>query len=150
MPCIPSMSRAHIVFADPIELYGEGHYGLANVKEIRVTHSYLNMGTSITGCQNVESREKCNSRKFAEVVLSKCNCVPFGKVSFYGLHSLIDVSHNPINKDEGFLTHQTYFNTRSDGAVGLSRPVLPGHHWNMRTVCRCVRDCPSQTSTRTR
>ena len=47
-----------------MELYGEGHYGLGNVKEIKVTRSYLNMDKAVTGCQNTEYRDNCNSRKF--------------------------------------------------------------------------------------
>ena len=56
-------------------MYGGGHYGLGNVKEIQVTNSYLNMDKSITGCQNIEPIEKCNNRKYLDALRS-CNCVP--------------------------------------------------------------------------
>ena len=57
-------------------MYGEGHYALGNVKEIKVTSSYLNMDRGVTGCQNIESVEKCNSRKFLDRLQSSCNCFP--------------------------------------------------------------------------
>ena len=59
-----------------MELYGEGHYGLGNVKEIKVTRSYLNMDKAVTGCQNTESKDKCNSRRFLAGLQSLCGCVP--------------------------------------------------------------------------
>ena len=66
----------HIDFLAPIELYGEGHYALGNVKEIKVTSSYLNMDRAVTGCQNVESLVHCNNRKFRDQLQSTCNCFP--------------------------------------------------------------------------
>ena len=41
-----------------------------------MTKSYLNMDKAVTGCQNTESKDKCNSRRFLAGLQSLCGCVP--------------------------------------------------------------------------
>ena len=68
----------------PIVLYGEGHYGLSDIKDIEVSEEFVGLGEKVTHCQTEEYREDCLSRKYRERVLSQCNCSPFYLRSHYG------------------------------------------------------------------
>ena len=60
----------------PIELQGEGHYALTDVKDIKVTEEFLGLGQEITKCQTREFRADCVSRRYQEQVLASCHCAP--------------------------------------------------------------------------
>ena len=62
--------------AEPIELEGEGHYALEDIKDIRVTEEFLGLGQEITRCQTREFRADCVSRRYQEQVLASCHCAP--------------------------------------------------------------------------
>ena len=46
------------------------------IKEITATESFKNMDQNVKKCQNVESFEECVTRKYIEVLVDKCNCLP--------------------------------------------------------------------------
>ena len=62
--------------AEPIELVGEGHYALEDIKDIKVTEEFLGLGQDITKCQTREFRADCVSRRYQEQVLASCHCAP--------------------------------------------------------------------------
>ena len=62
--------------AEPIELVGEGHYALEDIKDIKVTEEFLGLGQDITKCQTREFRADCVSRRYLEQVLTSCHCAP--------------------------------------------------------------------------
>ena len=123
-------------------MYGEGHYALGNVKEIKVTSSYLNMDRAVTGCQNVESLVHCNNRKFRDQLQSTCNCFP---------PNLRDIFQEVGDGDGGCLSRSLVdkFISRAAFVESLTRPVLTRYRWSMRIVCPCVKDYPSPILTKT-
>ena len=68
----------------PIVLYGGGHYGLRDIKDVEVSDEFAGLGEKVSHCQREEFREDCLSRKYRDRVLSQCNCSPFYLRSYYG------------------------------------------------------------------
>lgn len=65
------------VFLEPLTFDGEGSYALSNVKEFDVTEGFLNLGEEDTECQDRESFEECNTRKYLQLARKECACTPF-------------------------------------------------------------------------
>ena len=66
---------------EPLRLKLGSEYNLNNVKELEVTNEFLTLEKSIMNCQNYESLEDCQSRKYIEAMVKHCNCLPFGTTS---------------------------------------------------------------------
>ena len=47
------------------------------MKEIEVTKDFLSLEESVIGCQNEGSIDDCETRKYVDVLLSQCKCLPF-------------------------------------------------------------------------
>ena len=62
--------------SEPVTLIGEGEYNLDDLKEIRVTESYLGLDQDKRECQNKESFYNCTSRLFKKTFIEKCGCLP--------------------------------------------------------------------------
>ena len=65
------------LFIEPLTFDGEGNYALSNVKEFDVTEGFLNLGEEVTECQDQESFEECNTRKYLQLARKECGCTPF-------------------------------------------------------------------------
>ena len=64
--------------SEPVKLIGEGQYNLNDLKEIKVTDSYLGLDHDVRGCQHTnEPVLNCKTRKYMESLLKKCDCLPF-------------------------------------------------------------------------
>ena len=63
-------------------MFGGGHYQLRDIKEIQTTESFSNLGQDTTGCQRLETRERCEARRLLEDVEAGCDCVPQSLASF--------------------------------------------------------------------
>ena len=48
-----------------------------NVKEIEVTDDFLTLDQTIINCQNDESLEDCQTRKYVNEFVEQCKCFPF-------------------------------------------------------------------------
>ena len=57
-------------------MVGEGEYNLNILKEISVTHSFLDLDESIKDCQNFESYDNCTTRAYRKNAEQKCGCLP--------------------------------------------------------------------------
>ena len=68
------------MFTEPLQLFGDGNYALSNVKEIKVSESFLNLESKVKKCQTQELLEECTSRQFMEKMIEGCNCTPFGLI----------------------------------------------------------------------
>ena len=64
-------------FLEPLKLKIGNEYNLNNVKEIYVTDDFLTLDKTIRNCQNEESLEDCKTRKYIDILLEQCKCVPF-------------------------------------------------------------------------
>ena len=66
-------------FSDPIPLVlsGGGHYGLTDIKDVRVSQEFVGLGEAVTQCQTKEAGADCLTRKHQETVLATCGCFPF-------------------------------------------------------------------------
>ena len=64
-------------FLEPLLLKIGNEYNLNNVKEISVTDDFLSLDKTIINCQNKESLEDCKTRKYIDILLEQCKCVPF-------------------------------------------------------------------------
>ena len=62
---------------EPVTLIGEGKFNLNDVKEIKVTESYLGLSQDVRGCQNEETMEDCSTRYYRETILQQCGCLPY-------------------------------------------------------------------------
>ena len=64
--------------SEPVKLIGEGQYNLNDLKEIKVTDSYLGLDHDVRGCQQTnEPVLNCKTRKYMRSLLKKCYCLPF-------------------------------------------------------------------------
>ena len=61
----------------PLKLLGEGEYNVNDLKEIKVTDSYLDLDENTRNCQNEETFENCTTRHYIETILIECGCLPF-------------------------------------------------------------------------
>ena len=69
-------------FQDPLRLYGEGDYALANVKEMDGTEGFLSLADEVKKCQNKESVLECEANAYLASGRTKCDCVPHHLMSF--------------------------------------------------------------------
>ena len=64
-------------YLEPVELIGEGEYNLNDLKEIKVTDSYLGLDEHVRGCQNEKSFHNCTTKHYIDSILKECGCLPF-------------------------------------------------------------------------
>ena len=74
------------LFSDPIPLHlsGGGHYGLTDIKDVRVSPEFVGLGQTVTHCQTQEAGADCLTRRHQETVLATCGCAPAYLTSQYG------------------------------------------------------------------
>lgn len=63
-------------FSEPLKIFGEGNYNLNNVKDVKVTSSYLELSQEVTGCQHDEPFENCTTAQYIDSLKDICNCLP--------------------------------------------------------------------------
>ena len=61
----------------PVKLDGEGQYNINELKEIKVTESYLGLEQHVKGCQNNEPIQNCSTRTYIDTLFKECGCLPF-------------------------------------------------------------------------
>ena len=66
----------------PLILFGEGNYALTDIKQIEITDAFLSLDEEIKKCQNVETVHECETRKFINLGLERCNCTPYALRNF--------------------------------------------------------------------
>ena len=71
---------------EEVKLIGEGEYNLNDLKEIRVTESYLGLDQEDRGCQNEEPLINCTTRKYNDTLLGECGCLPFNIRIFHQVY----------------------------------------------------------------
>ena len=86
------LTKIHII--ETVKLIGEGEYNLNDLKEIRVTESYLGLDQDAMKCQDKEPRINCTTRKYLDTLLEKCGCLPItvklsNKVHFYSTFKIL-------------------------------------------------------------
>ena len=62
--------------SESVMLIGEGEYNINNVKQLRVTKSFLGLDEENRVCQNKESIHNCTTRKHLDTILESCGCLP--------------------------------------------------------------------------
>ena len=67
----------NICFLEPLKLKVGHEYNLNNVKEIKVSDDFLTLDKTIRNCQNVESLQDCQTRKYIDASIEQCKCLPF-------------------------------------------------------------------------
>ena len=87
---------------EEVKLIGEGEYNLNDLKEIRVTESYLGLDQDVTQCQDEEPLINCTTRHHLKRMIEKCGCVPFNirifhKVHFFKKHEIYFYEYVPGN-----------------------------------------------------
>ena len=63
-------------FIEPIALLGEGEYNINDLKEIKVTDSFLGLDKSIMACQTGESLHNCTTKHYQKTIFDQCGCMP--------------------------------------------------------------------------
>ena len=61
---------------DPLTVYGEGNYGLASVKEIRVNNDFLGLDQDTINCQTETTINNCTTEAYLRALLAHCSCLP--------------------------------------------------------------------------
>ena len=71
-----------IFLQEPLRLYGDGDYVLANVKQMDGTEGFLSLADEVKKCQNKESILECEANAYLDRGRTKCDCVPYHLMSF--------------------------------------------------------------------
>ena len=61
---------------EPFIFVGDGEYNINDLREIKVTKSYLGLDQDLRGCQYEESNEKCRTREHLKTLMDTCGCIP--------------------------------------------------------------------------
>ena len=61
----------------PLLLRIGNEYNMNNVKEISVTDDFLTLDKTVIKCQNEESLQDCETRKYIDTMVEQCKCLPF-------------------------------------------------------------------------
>ena len=67
-------------FTVPLKLKLQKQYWLNVLKEFTTTDSFMTLDVEDRECEN-ESLYDCNTRKFKEALINKCQCLPFQMIS---------------------------------------------------------------------
>ena len=65
---------------DRVIFLGEGNYGVSDVKQVKVTESYLGLGPN---CQTGQNKADCIIWRHLERILATCHCAPFSLKSYF-------------------------------------------------------------------
>ena len=65
------------MFLAPLRLYGGGTYTLSDVKEIDGTKEFIKLAEKAGQCQNKETKENCQTRKYLTQGMETCSCTPY-------------------------------------------------------------------------
>ena len=57
-------------------MVGDGQYNVNNVKELKVTESFLGLDEKVKDCQDNEAIQNCTTRQYLHSILEKCGCLP--------------------------------------------------------------------------
>ena len=57
-------------------LFGEGQYNINDIKEIKVSQSYLRLDRDVRNCQNNEQFDNCTTTHYLDTILGECGCLP--------------------------------------------------------------------------
>ena len=66
-----------MLYIEPVKLIGEGKYNLNDIKEIKVTDSYMKLDKDFRGCQNEEEINHCTTKQYLDSLLKDCGCLTF-------------------------------------------------------------------------
>ena len=71
---------------EEVKLIGEGEYKLNDLKEIRVTDSYLGLDQDVRGCQDEEPLNNCTTKQYLNTLKGNCECLPITVRLFHKVH----------------------------------------------------------------
>ena len=57
-------------------MVGDGQYNVNNVKELKVTESFLGLNEEVRDCQNKEAIQNCTTKQCLHTFLEECGCLP--------------------------------------------------------------------------
>ena len=69
-------------YSAPVIRYGGGNFGLKNLKEIKVTSSFLGLEKVIRKCGGGQRTEECDEDFLMKEIVGSCNCVPLNLKDF--------------------------------------------------------------------
>ena len=65
------------MFLEPLKLSSlNRHYKLSNIKEFKVTDSFMTLDEEIRNCQEKESYDDCATKNYIETVKQQLDCLP--------------------------------------------------------------------------
>ena len=62
--------------SEQLILHGGGEYNIEDIRDIKVTESYLGLDQSVRNCQNEEPYYNCTTQIYMDSFLGKCKCLP--------------------------------------------------------------------------
>ena len=60
----------------PVTRFGGGNFGLKNLKELKVTSSFLGLEEDIRKCGGKQTKVECSTDYFMKEIVETCKCVP--------------------------------------------------------------------------
>ena len=57
--------------------FGEGNYELGNIQMVETTEDFKTMSQSVRECQTETTFEDCVTKKYLELLIKRCSCLPF-------------------------------------------------------------------------
>ena len=66
----------------PVMMYGGGNFALKNLKEIKVTSSFLREAEDIRKCQGRQTLVECSEEFLMKNIIATCKCVPLNIKDF--------------------------------------------------------------------
>ena len=68
------------LLSEPLKLSLNYTHDFVILKEQKATDSYLTLDEDIRECQR-ENTDDCNTRKYQDALITKCQCLPFQLIS---------------------------------------------------------------------
>ena len=80
--------------AAPVKRYGGGHFALENLKEMKVTKSFLGLDEDIRKCGGKKTTVECNEDLLMKEIVGTCNCVPLNIKDFNQPENNVNICFN--------------------------------------------------------
>ena len=90
-----SERKIFFLLLEPVILIGDGEYNVNNVKELKVTESFLGLNEEVRECQDRDGILSCTTRQYLHTILEECGCLPINmKLSLEVLYESIKSKTN--------------------------------------------------------
>ena len=72
----------NLLCSAPVTRFGAGNFGLKNLKELKVTSSFLGLAEDTRKCGGRQTKVDCNTDFLMKEIVGTCKCVPLHRKDF--------------------------------------------------------------------